>query len=106
MCSPGGTDLDVSGDSSESDSLVKDGLALAVSGTGLEQQQAGQLLLGQLGDGGGGDLAEVLLAAVVGIHGGNGVENELFSNVDFILDGTLSTTGKGSKDSSDLDGAK
>merc|ERR1719468_307484 len=72
----------------------------------LTQEQAGQLLLGQLGDGGGGDLAEVLLAAVVGIHGGNGVENELFSNVDFVLDRTLSTTGKGSKDSSDLDGAK
>ena len=104
MYSPGGTDLGVSGDSSESDGLVEDSLATAGGSTGLEQQQAGQLLLGQLGDGSGGDLAEVPLAAVVGVHGGDRVENELLSDGDFILNGTLSTAGNGSEGGSGLDG--
>ena len=56
----GGTGLGVPGESSQPHGLVEGGLTLAGNTrSGLEQEEAGKLLLGQLVDWGGGNLAEI-----------------------------------------------
>ena len=96
---------------SNPDGLVEESLAAVLDGGGgLEEEEGGELLLGQLLHGGGSQLAHVPLTAVLLVHGGDSVEDELLTDGDSVQGSTLAPpggrSGQTSERASDSDSSK